>query len=149
MDQDQSQSQPSLTKVKGLASKKVVIALVAVIAIVIGAGLYFLLVGREKQEKATAKIPAPTAIVTITSSGFVPATLSIKAGQTVKWVNSDESPHRVASNPHPTHTGLARFDSKNNLAKDEIFVFNFDKAGTFGYHDHLNPQTLQGVVAVQ
>lgn len=143
------QNQTNSAKPKEPASKRLIFAVLGLVLVVVVIGLFLMLSGRNKQEKVTSKTPEATAIVTITNSGFVPSTLTVKKGQTVKWVNSDVSPHRVASNPHPTHTGLPGFDSKNNIDKDASYSFNFDKSGTFGYHDHLNPQTFNGVVVVQ
>ena len=125
---------------------RLVITLVVVIFLVLFALVLFRV---DKKWRPGAKPPEATAIVTITSGGFVPSTLSVKAGQTVKWINDDDSPHRVASNPHPTHTGLRGFDSKDNLEKGGTFIFTFEKNATFGYHDHLNPQKIQGVINVQ
>lgn len=132
-------------------SKKrlVIIGVVVLLAIVIIIGVVFSRRGKQATQPPVGKIPEPTAVVTITKDGFVPSTLTIKKGQTVKWVNNIDSPHRVASDPYPTHTGLPGFDSGNNLDKGSTYVFNFQNTGTFGYHDHLNPQTIKGVITVQ
>lgn len=88
------------------------------------------------------------ATVSITSSGFVPATVTVKAGQAVTWKNTATSTHWPASNPHPEHTGLSGFDALRGLSAGETYSYTFARAGTFPYHDHLNP-LLTGTVIVE
>ena len=142
------EEQPVLSKLNNLPKRSVLIIAAIVLIVIIVIVSLFLLLGKKKAPGQT-NIPEATAVVSITKNGFVPATLVIKAGQTIKWINNDDSPHRVASDPHPTHTGLPGFDSKNDLEKSASFNFNFDKTGTFGYHDHLNPETFKGFISVQ
>ena len=80
-----------------------------------------------------------TVTVDITSSGFDPSSVTINSGDTVKFVNLDSSPHRPASNPHPTHTDYPGFDALRELQQGESYSFSFTRIGTWGYHDHLNP----------
>ncbi|MBI4090287.1 MAG: amidase [Candidatus Kerfeldbacteria bacterium] len=89
-----------------------------------------------------------SASVSITSSGFSPATLTVGVGGTVTWTNSDSARHQPATDPHPTHTGLAGFDAIGGLSQGETFQFTFTRAGTFPYHDHTFP-LRQGTVIVQ
>ena len=87
-------------------------------------------------------------IVTISAAGFSPASLAIKAGTTVTFLNNDTVPHWPASNPHPTHTGLVGFDSKAGVAPGASYSYTFEAAGSFGFHDHLNPG-MTGTVVVE
>jgi plastocyanin len=89
------------------------------------------------------------AAVNITEDGFSPATLKIKKGTTVTWTNQDDVPHQVASDPHPTHEGLAGLDSEEPLTKADAYNFTFETAGTFTYHDHLNFSIFQGTIVVE
>ncbi|OGY31164.1 MAG: hypothetical protein A3C02_03960 [Candidatus Andersenbacteria bacterium RIFCSPHIGHO2_02_FULL_45_11] len=92
---------------------------------------------------------APAAVtVSIDDEGFTPATVTVKAGTTVTFVNNGQALHWPASNPHPIHTGLSGFDARKGLATGETFSFTFTKAGTFGMHDHLNT-ALVGTIVVQ
>lgn len=98
-----------------------------------------------EEEKTEEKIADKT--VQIKSSGFKPQNITIKVGESVTWVNQDSQDHTVNSSPHPTHTdnpflnvGLIRPGEEKSLA--------FDKAGTYKYHDHLNP-SLFGSVTVK
>src|SRR3990172_6433049 len=62
-------------------------------------------------QNVTAPIPNEKAneadnnqnVITFTESGFAPSPLTIKAGETVKFVNNSESDFWLASAMHPTH----------------------------------------------
>ena len=111
---------------------------------------------------AQAMVPAPVTI-NYTAQGFSPKTVTITQGQTVTWVNQTSNPMWIASNPHPVHTGYdgtdrtthcaagytgpAPLDECTQAAPGASFSFTFDKAGTWGYHDHLN-HTMTGSITV-
>lgn len=114
-------------------------------------------------DEEAAETSAKTYTVDITEDGFAPDELTIKKGDTVKWVNKDASEeHQPASADHPTHTeypGTANskcgtaaayniFDNCEGLEEDEIFSFTFDEEGSWGYHDHLSP-SLTGTITVE
>lgn len=94
--------------------------------------------------------------VEITSAGFSPSSLTVSAGQKVKFVNKDTETHWPASDPHPVHTDYpgtggciaSVFDACAALAKDGEWGFVFNEKGTWRYHDHLNP-SLKGTVIVE
>lgn len=115
--------------------------------------------------------PASTAVTTtlagtktieISSAGFSPKTLTIKAGDKVTFVNKDSAAHWPASTAHPTHTvypgsdiskcGTAAassiFDACKGLAQNEEWSFTFTQKGSWNYHDHLN-SALWGTVVVE
>lgn len=95
-------------------------------------------------------------IIEITSAGFSPSTLTIKAGDTVTFINKDSAQHWPASAVHPTHAVYpepggcigSKFDSCKNLAQNEEWSFTFNEKGTWNYHDHLNP-SLFGKIVVE
>lgn len=87
-------------------------------------------------------------VVTITSAGFSPKDITVKVGETVVWINQDTNPHTVNSDPHPTHTVYQPINQVGRIQASEEKSFTFDKAGTYKYHDHLNP-SLTGIVTVQ
>lgn len=90
--------------------------------------------------------PVGGVTVKVKDSGFEPATITIGAGQSVTFVNESSSAIFVASNPHPTHTDLPEFQSKN-IEVGKSYSFTFTQLGSWGYHDHLNP-THRGTVVV-
>ncbi len=87
-------------------------------------------------------------VVSIGPGGFNPANITVKKGEAVMWLNEDAgAPHWPASNPHPAHTNYPGFDPGAALPPAGSWQFKFDKVGTWGYHDHLNPK-LTGTVVV-
>lgn len=86
-------------------------------------------------------------VVKITSAGFVPQNIIIKKGQSVTWVNEDIENHTVNSAPHPTHTTYSRLNIGAIKPGDQA-PLSFTDAGSYKYHDHLNP-SLTGSVTVE
>lgn len=99
--------------------------------------------------------------VNITDAGFNPSTLTIKAGETVKFVNSDSSTgHWPASAIHPTHTAYPGsdiekcggeeastiFDACKSLKNGESWSFTFTEKGEWSYHDHLSPGSTGKII---
>ena len=100
------------------------------------------------QEVATESADIQSeATVRISSSGFSPDSVTIKVGGTVTFINDDSADHQVASAPHPVHTDYPKLNV-GVLKPGEMGTAEFDEAGTFGYHDHLNP-SLTGKVVVE
>jgi len=64
---------------------------------------------------------------------FQPATLSIKVGTEVMWVNSSDAPHTVTSD------SAGVFGTTSNIAEHQNFTFTFTSAGTFPYHCNIHP----------
>jgi plastocyanin len=94
--------------------------------------------------------PIEGQIVTVqyTNSGFTPAVITIKQGYTVQFVNASDGEMWVASNPHPTHTDYPAFDEKKSVSKGGVYEFTFDRAGTWGYHNH-DSFLMAGTVVVK
>ncbi len=93
-----------------------------------------------------AAIPAQ---VTITAEGFVPQTILVKKGSTIKWANRDNRPHQVASDPHPTHTMIPTLGKGKLLPTGSSTTLTFDNAGTFTYHDEQDPLKFKGTIIVK
>lgn len=89
---------------------------------------------------------AATYNVTINGSSFSPATLTITAGDTVVWENTDASDF-----PHTTTSDLALLDPNywNGLlaSQSDTFDHPFNTVGTFTYHDELDPM-ITGTISV-
>jgi plastocyanin len=73
-------------------------------------------------------------------NGFTPSTLTIKAGDTVRWVFRDSFAHRLVSD-------AAGFDSMARY-QDQVWTYTFNQAGTFAYHDSINANA-QGTIIVE
>ncbi|MDD2487790.1 MAG: hypothetical protein PHS92_05490 [Candidatus Gracilibacteria bacterium] len=101
-------------------------------------------------------------IINITKDGFSPSNLNINVGDTVNFLNTDDSSHWPASDTHPTNaqypgSGVEKcgtadqsniFDACKGLIKNEIFSFTFKEKGTWKYHDHLD-STKFGSITVK
>jgi len=77
--------------------------------------------------------------ITIDNFSFAPATLTVKAGTEVTWVNHDDIPHTVVSEDQATFKSRA-------LDTDEKFRFTFAKPGTYTYFCSLHPKMTAKVV---
>lgn len=77
--------------------------------------------------------------VRITEQGFLPAQMSIKAGDRVLWANIDEIPHRVSSKNG--------FNSKL-LTRGATYVRTFKQPGIYTYFSAVNPK-MSGQVIVK
>ncbi len=94
------------------------------------------------------QVMQPTqASITLTANGFSPATLTIKLGAKVTWANKSGSAATVNSNPHPVHTAYQPLNL-GNFSDGGTLSLTFDKPGTYGYHNHLNP-SQSGTIVVQ
>lgn len=105
--------------------------------------------GKAVGSGQNSAVSAPlAATVSFTGSGFSPSILTIKAGATVTFKNDSSINMWPASNPHPTHTDYPGFDAKMEIPPGGTYSFTFYNAGTWGYHDHPNPN-IGGTIAVQ
>jgi plastocyanin len=87
-------------------------------------------------------------VVKITDNGFDPQTLTINSGDTVKFENKSSDDAWPASNVHPTHLLYKGFDAKKPLLPGDSYSFTFTKKGSWGYHNHLQPD-VQGRIVVR
>lgn len=133
-------------------SRNTTIGIVAVIAVLL-LGWFYLRSSKsvyappQATPSSASASTAPEKIVTISSGGFSPEEIIIKAGETVAWVNSDTDDHTVNSAEHPTHLVYPSLNLEV-IKPGEQKPLSFPTAGTYQYHDHLNP-SLVGSVTVQ
>ena len=71
---------------------------------------------------------------------FDPASMTIKAGESVTWTNQDPADHTVVADK-------GEFKS-STLANGATFTFKFDQAGTYAYHCGIHP-SMTGTVVVK
>lgn len=74
-------------------------------------------------------------VIRFGSQGFYPRTVAVDVGTKVTFKGSAE--FWPAGDPHPEHGGYAGFDPLTTLKEGEEWSFVFDKAGTWGFHDHI------------
>ena len=92
--------------------------------------------------KTPASTPTQTSsalVVTYTDKGFSPSSLTIKKGQTVKFINDSSNKMWVAANPFPSSSEYPAFNAKSGVASGSSWSFTFDKTGVWFYHNHFSP----------
>ena len=92
---------------------------------------------------------AGTVGVGIRDFAFTPATLSIKAGTTVRWTNSGPSAHTTISDDGVWASGVlgapnsggggSGYGGGGSGSPGGTFEFTFTNPGTYGYHCNLHP----------
>jgi plastocyanin len=85
-------------------------------------------------------VAATTIAIKITATGFVPKTVTVNQGDSVKWTNVDKVNHQIVANNGAFASGI--------LKPAETYSFTFNTAGKYGYHDALHP-TLTGTITVK
>jgi plastocyanin len=87
--------------------------------------------------------PAPrTHVVEISGFGFRPETLTVAAGDTVRWVNHDAVPHSATAGPDSART----LDS-GSIAPDGTWQL-VARDGRYEYYSVLHP-IMRGVLVVR
>lgn len=76
--------------------------------------------------------------VVIENFAFEPATLTVKAGTTVTWVNRDDEPHTATATDK-------RFNSKT-LDNGDRFSQEFSTPGTYNYYCALHPKMTGKII---
>jgi plastocyanin len=93
-----------------------------------------ILVGSAPANAATTKT------VRIYGSAFSPKSVTITAGDTIKWVNRDNDNHQI----YADHGGFV----SAILRPNQSFSFTFRAAGTYTYKDELHPK-IRGTIVVK
>jgi plastocyanin len=76
--------------------------------------------------------------VSIENFSFAPATLTVKSGTKVTWINRDDVPHTVDENDK-------RFKS-GPMDTDDQFSYTFSSPGTFSYFCALHPKMVGQII---
>lgn len=108
----------------------------------------------QKEETATGaglNATAPTAATTVTYSdtGFLPKSITVKKGTTVRFVSTATGGMWVASAVHPTHQVLPGFDQLKSVGNGGTYEYTFVKVGTWKYHNHVNAADTGTVVVTE
>ena len=87
--------------------------------------------------------PGPSgATITIGANGVTPKSVTI----------SDNRPHTMTSDPHPSHTQCPAINAVDLLSPGQSKLTNaLSKAVSCGFHDHNDPNntSLQGSIIIQ
>jgi len=103
------------------------------------------------------------ATVVYSNEGFSPSNVNIKAGETVRFVNTSSGNMWVGADDHPTHTQYDGTSTKEHCADGEetkgtfdqcqavpagaYWQYTFDKEGVWAYHNHVK-SSFGGTVTV-
>lgn len=91
---------------------------------------------------AATAAPAMKSAITINNYSFHPATLTVKMGTTVVWLNKDDDVHTIKSMDGPEAFNSPALDSGTR------FGFTFHHAGTYHYICTVHPY-MHGVIVVR
>jgi plastocyanin len=75
---------------------------------------------------------AKTVAVTMKDTAFIPASLTVKVGQKIKWTNQDDVPHNVTSQSGPSI-------QSPTFSKGGTFTYSAKTAGTISYVCTIHP----------
>ncbi|HSX02248.1 MAG TPA: cupredoxin domain-containing protein [Candidatus Saccharimonadia bacterium] len=140
-----------------MKNKNVIITLVVAIIIVVAVAIYLAMAGGKTTGSPMASasptpqaVPSSQAVSTIkynVSGGFSPSSVTIKSGQAITFTNDSADEIQVDSDPHPTHTDNPELNV-GTIAAGQSQTIKLTTAGSWGYHNHLNPSD-KGRVIVQ
>ena len=83
-------------------------------------------------------VPARTQAVSIRMFAFTPQVLTVTAGTTVTWTNTDEDPHTVTANDKSFHSAALDNDGKYSVT--------FPKPGEYAYFCSLHPRMTGKII---
>lgn len=130
--------------------KRIIIAVVAVVAIIGGAVLYTVFAANNTSApEATSEQPAPTdntndntddaavaSVITYNGSSFSLSASTVKSESKVKIVNDSSNELEVGSGPHPVHTDNPELNT-GEIAPGESKTIMLTTKGTWSFHNHL------------
>ena len=76
--------------------------------------------------------------INIQNFAFTPNEITIKAGDTVTWINNDDAPHTVTGDSLDSGT----------LSKGQEFKQTFNELGTYEYHCNFH-SSMKGKIIVK
>ncbi len=117
-------------------------------------------VRETENTEAVEEIVGAENVIIFTSGGFSPNPLTVKVGDTVKFVNNSSVDFWPASAMHPTHKAYpgsdiekcdtdergSIFDACESIVPGGSFEFTFNEVGEWGYHNHLDAKFFGKVV---
>jgi plastocyanin len=108
--------------------------------------------GSDGPSEPSGPPPVQTTTITITSAGVSPKNVEVGLGTRVRFVNNDNRPHNMASDPHPIHTDCPVINQVGLLLPGQMReTGNLVEVRTCGFHDHDNAtnQNLNGTITTR
>ncbi len=132
-----------------LARRPIIVAAAAAVAVLVLAACGSSASSSTSSAGGTAGGPA--ASVTIQNFAFTPQTLTVKAGTTVTWTNSDSAPHTVTSADGISTSANTTSLFNGSVNPGQTFSYTFTKAGTYYYlcTIHRSQAGMHGEIIVQ
>jgi len=109
---------------------------------VVFAGLVLAACGEDEDPAATSEVPEASAAteVDILDFKYVPEAITVSAGDTVTWTNSDEAPHTATADDEAFDTGDLELDDEGEVV--------FDEPGSYPYYCRFHA-FMRGTVEVE
>jgi plastocyanin len=90
---------------------------------------------------------AETHEVIVTSAGFEPSELTVRKGDTVRWI-WDSGTHTVTSGKAPDEEDAGKLLDLPIDAQNDLVEYTFDETGVFDYFSRTAPD-IRGQVTIQ
>ena len=123
--------------------KKLKATIFGIVFVAITSSIYFI----YPQESARSTDNNPF-VVTMKNLEYSATEINIKKGQIIKFINEGSEEYWPASAIHPTHQIYPEFDSAGPIKSGESWSFEFNKIGSWRFHDHIQYPNITGVVNV-
>lgn len=139
------------------------IILIIVVILAVGIGAYALMKNNDKNDDTTNTTnnssssgnaeegPAgasQSATITYSESGFGPSEITVLAGAVVTVKNDTSETLGFQSDPHPVHNENTELNI-DDIGPGESRSFSVDNIGTWGYHNHLDPDKTGTIIVVE
>jgi len=146
--------QPEQPEQKPKSKMPLIIGIIAAITLLIAGGCYLIFAPKKQapitrtQTSAAGQVQAgKTWEIIYANDLFDPAEVTVKKGDTVKFVNQGASPAQIQSDPHPSHTDNPKLNL-GSLSVGGSLTVEMNEIGTWGYHNEFNT-TQKGKIVVK
>jgi plastocyanin len=122
------------------------------VLVCVGAAALLASCGGSSGSGANTPSATPAAVITITTGGASPKSVTVARGSQVQFINNDRTAHAVSSDPHPEHTDCPEINAVGFLNPGQSRqTGNLNTARTCGYHDHDDPNNAlwKGSIIIQ
>jgi hypothetical protein len=91
-----------------------------------------------------------SATITLTPDGPEPPSVTINVGGRVTFVNQDDRPHEIVSDPYLRHEECPAINAVGYLLPGQQRQTRvFEAVRSCGFHDHLDPTGVTGRIEVR